>query len=145
MIKELDKSDLIKINELENSFNYVLKDIKSDLENNSFSHYLLYLIDNKIVGYINYYLIYERIEIANFNVLDDYQDKHIGTSLINELISKYEGVVANITLEVKSDNIKAIHIYEKMGFKKVAKRENYYNGIDGILMERGMKWKMFIY
>ncbi len=138
MIKELDKPDLIRINELESSFKS-LKDIKSDFENNSYSHYLLYLVDDKIIGYINYYLIYERIEIANFNVLEDYQDKHIGTSLISELISKYENTVDNITLEVKSDNTKAIHIYEKMGFKKVAIREKYYNGIDGILMERGMK------
>ncbi len=135
MIKELDKPDLIRINELESSFKS-LKDIKSDFENNSYSHYLLYLVDDKIIGYINYYLIYERIEIANFNVLEDYQDKHIGTSLISELISKYENTVDNITLEVKSDNTKAIHIYEKMGFKKVAIRSNYYNGIDGILMER---------
>ena len=139
MIKELDKTDLTIINELKNSFHNVLKDIKSDLDNNLFSHYLLYLIDDKIVGYLNYYLIYERIEIANFNVLEDYQNKHIGTKLIEELINKYQGVVNNITLEVKNDNNKAIHIYEKMGFKKVAIREKYYDGIDGILMERGMK------
>ena len=134
-----DEFTILTVNSSEDKIKMIINQIKSDLENNSFSHYLLYLIDDKIVGYINYYLIYERIEIANFNVLDDYQDKHIGTSLINELISKYEGIVDNITLEVKSDNIKAIHIYEKMGFKKVARRENYYNGIDGVLMERGMK------
>ena len=29
MIKELERTDLIRINELENSFNYVLKDIKT--------------------------------------------------------------------------------------------------------------------
>ena len=138
MIKELDK-ELNLINELESSFNYVLKDIKSDLSSNPFSHYLLYFDNDKIVGYINYYLMYEKLEIANFNVLDNYQNKGIGTKLIKYLIDKYSGVCENITLEVKSDNIKAIHIYEKMGFKRVAIRENYYNGIDGILMERGMK------
>ncbi len=137
MIKELDKNDLISIKELETSFNSVLKNIKSDLDNNTFSHYLIYLIDKKIVGYINYYLIYERIEIANFNVLEEYQNKGIGSSLIKYLINKYLDT-DTITLEVKSDNSKAIHIYEKMGFKKVAIRRGYYNGIDGILMERKM-------
>ena len=142
MIKKLDKND---INELENSFSYVLKDVKSDLINNPFSHYLLYLENNKIVGYLNYYLTYERIEIANFNVLDDYQNKHIGSSLLKYLISEYEVKVDNITLEVKEDNTKAIYLYEKMGFKKVSKRKGYYNGIDGILMEREMKNMKDIY
>jgi N6-L-threonylcarbamoyladenine synthase len=140
MIKELD-NELNLIEELEKSFNYVLKDIKNDLSNNPFSHYLLYLDNGKIVGYINYYLMYEKLEIANFNVLDDYQDKGIGTRLIKYLIDKYNGVCENITLEVKSDNLKAIHIYEKMGFKKVAIRDKYYNDIDGILMEREMTMK----
>ena len=100
--------------------------------------WLLYLIDNKIVGYLNYYLMYEKIEIANFNVLEKYQNKGIGTKLIKYLIDNYSNV-DNITLEVKSDNNKAIHLYEKMGFKRTAIREKYYHGIDGILMERDMK------
>lgn len=134
MIKELS-SELNRIDELENSFNYILKDVKRDLANNPFSHYLLYIENDKIIGYLNYYLMYEKIEIANFNVLNDYQNKGIGTKLIKYLIDEYK-IVENITLEVREDNLKAIHIYEKMGFKKVAIRKNYYGGIDGILMER---------
>ena len=42
----------------------------------------------------------------------------------------------NITLEVKKDNIVALKLYKKMGFEEKAIRKNYYNGIDGILMER---------
>ena len=132
-MKELN-NELNLIKELESSFNYVLKDVKNDLSSNPFSHYLLYLDNDKIVGYLNYYLMYDRLEIANFNVLESYQNNGIGTKLIKYLINKYHGL--SITLEVKCDNIKAIHIYEKMGFKKVATREKYYNGIDGILMER---------
>ena len=137
MIKELDKEELHRINELEESFSYVLKDLNSDLANNPFNHFLLYIENNKIVGFINYYLIYEKIEIANFNVLEEYQDNHIGTKLIEYLINKYPDK-ENITLEVREDNVKAIHVYEKMGFKRVSIRKGYYNGIDGILMERKM-------
>ncbi len=134
MIKELS-SELNRINELETSFSNVLKDVNKDLANNPFSHYLLYIENDKVIGFLNYYLMYEKIEIANFNVLDNYQNKGIGTKLIKYLIDNYKNI-ENITLEVRKDNIKAIHIYEKMGFKKVAIRSNYYNGIDGILMER---------
>lgn len=138
MISELDRNDLIRINELENSFHYVLKDIKSDLNNNPFSRYLLFIKNSKIIGYLNYYVIYNRIEIANFNVLEEYQNKGIGTKLLEYLIDKYKNV-DNITLEVKEDNLKAIHMYKKMGFKKVSIRKGYYDGVDGILMELGMK------
>ena len=138
MIKELDKLDNISITELNSSFNYVLKDVSKDLSDNPFSHYLLFIEDNKIVGYLNYYLIYDRIEIANFNVLDKYQNKGIGTKLLDYLIKKYTDIV-NITLEVRCDNTKAIHLYEKMGFIKKAIRKGYYNGVDGILLELGMR------
>ena len=138
MIKELEKNDQNSINELENSFNYVLSNIKLDQENNPFSKYLLYVDNNKILGYINYYLMYDRIEIANFNVLEEYQNNHIGTKLLENLINKYIGVIKNITLEVKKDNIKAIGLYKKMGFIEKSIRVGYYNGIDGILMEREM-------
>lgn len=138
MIKELDKLDIISITELNSSFNYVLKDVSKDLSDNPFSHYLLFIEDNKIIGYLNYYLIYDRIEIANFNVLEGYQNKGIGTKLLDYLIKKYTDIV-NITLEVRCDNIKAIHLYEKIGFIKKAIRKGYYNGVDGILLELGMR------
>ena len=138
MIKELDKLDNISITELNSSFNYVLKDVSKDLSDNPFSHYLLFIEENKIVGYLNYYLIYDRIEIANFNVLDKYQNKGIGTRLLDYLIKKYTDIV-NITLEVRCDNTKAIHLYEKMGFIKKAIRKGYYNGVDGLLLELGMR------
>lgn len=141
MIKELEKNDLIKIKELESSFNYVLKDVNKDLSDNPFSHYLLYIENDKILGFINYYLMYDKIEIANFNVLEEYQNKHIGYRLLDNLINCYLGKVENITLEVKKDNEKAIYLYKKMGFKEVAIRKGYYNGIDGILMERELVMK----
>ena len=139
MIKELDLNNKDYINELETSFNYVLTSVKDDIKNNPFSKYLVFIDNNKILGYINYYLIYDRIEIANFDVLPDYQNNHIGTRLLDYLINKYLNKVSNITLEVKIDNNKAINLYKKMGFIEKTIRENYYNGIDGILMERSMK------
>ena len=42
----------------------------------------------------------------------------------------------NITLEVKIDNTPAIKLYKKFDFEEVALRKGYYNGVDGILMER---------
>ena len=135
MIIEVKDDDYLLISKLEYTFNYVIKDIIEDFKNNPYSHYLVYKHKDKIYGFINYYLIYDRIEIANFNVLDTFQNMGIETKLLEYLINEYKNI-KNITLEVRCDNIKAIKLYEKMGFKVVGTREAYYDGIDGLLMER---------
>ena len=140
MIKEVNNDDLKLIRELENNFSFVLNNVEEDLVNNPFSHYVVYLDNEKILGYINYYLMYDRAEIANFNVLDKYQHKGIGTKLLNYVINFLEDKVNNITLEVKIDN-PAIELYKKVGFIKVSERKGYYKGIDGVLMERKMVMK----
>ena len=69
-------------------------------------------------------------------MLDYFQNHGIGTKLINYVIDKYKEKCKNITLEVRKDNEKAIKLYKKVGFIEKAIRKNYYNGIDGILMEK---------
>lgn len=139
MIINLTESNKEYIAELEEKFPnvFLINDISNDFKNNPYTRYLVYLIENKIIGFINYYEIYDRIEIVNFNVLDFFQDKHLGSMLLKKLIENAkEKKMKNITLEVRKDNLKAIHIYEKYGFKNICVREKYYNGVDGILMEK---------
>ena len=133
------KNDLKNIiQELEIKFQNIFKTkIQDDFKNNPYTKYLVYLKDNKVVGFLNYYLIYDRIEIVNFNVLENYQNEHIGSSILEKLIEiGYEKKLKNITLEVRIDNKKAIYLYEKYGFKRVSVRKNYYQGIDALLMEK---------
>ena len=52
---------------------------------------------------------------------------------MNELIEKTN---KSITLEVNKNNIPALNLYKKFAFHEVAIRKGYYNGVDGILMER---------
>lgn len=138
MLKELVKEDIDYFSEIEEKFPNVYSDgsILVEYENNPFMRIIVYLIDNHVVGFINYYEIYNRLEIANFNVLEYFQNHGIGTKLLNYVIDKYQGKYENITLEVRKDNLKAINLYQKAGFKKQAVRKNYYNGVDGILMEK---------
>ncbi len=93
------------------------------------------ILDDK--GYLDFSVIYDRIEINDFLVKEEYRNQQIGSNLLEYLIDyaiKYKMI--NITLEVKKDNIPAISLYHKYGFVDVAIREKYYNGIDGILMEK---------
>ena len=138
MLKELLISDIDCFNEIEEKFFDVYNQgsILFEYQNNPFTRIVVYLIENKVVGFINYYEIYDRIEIANFNVLDYFKHHGIGTKLINYVIDKYKGKCRNITLEVRKDNENAIRLYKKVGFVEKAVRKNYYNGVDGILMEK---------
>lgn len=112
------------------------EEVSTELENNPYGNYLLLIEEDKIIGYIYYSDIYERAEINQFEVKPTHRNCGKGNELLKYLIEKLQ---KNITLEVKQTNASAIHLYEKNGFKKVAIRKEYYNGIDGILMERTME------
>ena len=110
--------------------------VKSELSNNPFAHFLILKENKEIIGYLYYSDIYDRAEINQFEVNLIHRNCGKGKILLDYLIHVVD---KSITLEVKIDNIPAISIYKKFGFKKVAIRKNYYNGTDGLLMERKNK------
>ena len=124
--------ELTSINEIENSF-INTKEVEEELKNNPFGKYLILKENNEIIGYIYYSDIYERAEINQFEINSIKRNQGKGNILLKELINKLQ---KDITLEVREDNKQAIHVYEKNGFERKAIRKGYYNGIDGILMER---------
>lgn len=104
---------------------------------NPFLRKIEYIIDDKVIGYLDYSLIYDRMEIDNFTVLEEYRNQGIGTKLLAHLISiAIEYRVINITLEVRMSNDIAINLYKRFGFREVALRKFYYGDEDGILMEK---------
>ena len=98
MIKEIGIDDIELIRELEYNFSFVLKNVTNDLKSNPFSHYVVFIDNQNILGYINYYLMYEKAEIANFNVLENYQNKGIGTKLIDYVINLLNGCGSGVIL-----------------------------------------------
>ena len=141
MIKELDNNDSSFIKQLEETFpNFFLKNsILKDTMQNIFSKYFIYMEKSNIIGFVNYYDLYDRFEISYIEVKSEFRNKKIASHMMEYLlaIGKKNNIV-NITLEVNIQNVNAIKLYEKYDFKKVAIRKGYYNGIDGILMERKM-------
>lgn len=105
-------------------------------KNDPFSYeYGCYLKD-ELVGYINFSIIYDRAELNYICVKEEYQNKGVGKEIMNFFIKQCN--VSNITLEVNINNLKAIKLYEKYGFKKVSIRKNYYDGEDAMLMMKEM-------
>lgn len=129
MIIEITKNN---IEELENTF-FDKEELISEFDNNPFAKVLALKEENVIIGYIYYSDIYDRLEINQFEINKEYRNQGKGKYLIQYLIDKEK---KDITLEVKQDNSSAIKVYKAKGFIQKAVRKGYYNGIDGLLMER---------
>ena len=131
MIKEYDSYPLFSVD------NFTYKLTEKEFSTNPYLKIITYVEKDKIIGFLLYSLIYDRIEIEQFEVITKERRKGIGDKLLKYLIEKYQDTdIKNITLEVKEDNIIAISLYKKYGFKKVSTREKYYDGINGLLMEK---------
>ena len=129
MIIEINKDN---ISLLDNSF--INKDeIINELDINPFAKIIILEENDEVIGYLYYSDIYERAEINQFEINLIHRNCGKGNFLLQKMI---ESVEKDITLEVKEDNYPAISLYEKNGFERRAIRKGYYNGIDGILMER---------
>ena len=69
------------------------------------------IVDGVKVGTVE--LCPELNEISRFEIFEPYQNKGYGTKAIKNLIQQ-----GYTSLWVKSDNSRAIHVYEKCGFKR---------------------------
>ena len=131
MIKEYDSYPLFSVD------NFTYKLTEKEFSTNPYLKIITFVEKDKVIGFLLYSLIYDRIEIEQFEVITKERGRGIGDKLLKYLIEKYkDSDIKNITLEVKEDNIIAINLYKKYGFKKVSTREKYYDGINGLLMEK---------
>ena len=83
---------------------------------------------NEILGYCGMHVIFGECYITNVAV----KEKHRGQGIATALMRKLEEVMINengdfITLEVRESNFNAISLYEKLGYKKVGTRKNFYS------------------
>ena len=104
---------------------------------NDYTFILSYKENDKYVGFLIYQLLYEKAEIIDIFVLDEYRRKGIAKALLNEMLK--DKTIKSVTLEVKESNKNAIMLYNSLGFKEVAKRKGYYNGEDALLMLKEVK------
>lgn len=136
-IKKMLISDLDNISEtlttcFDDFWNYNV--LKSELKNNN-SQYIVAKLGENIVGFAGIIDTLDQMEITNIVVRKDMRHKGIGNTLLNELIKmSIKNNKNTIFLEVNSNNLFAIKLYEKNGFKKVGLRKNYYNNTDDAIL-----------
>ena len=114
------------------------------------SEFILSLLKNPNISYIykknKGFCIFscneKEAEIITMAILPKYQNQGIGFLILTEL----EGILSEIScnkvfLEVASNNLIAIHLYDKLGFKSFGIRKNYYSvsenkKVNAILMKK---------
>lgn len=143
MIRRFNLDDVSKIVKLENELlgTTLGESYLNDAYTNPFNYIYVYELDNEIIGYISYSFDGDIAEMLNFCVDKTKQNKGIGTELLTYTIDEFERLNgSSIILEVNSQNINAIKLYEKMGFKQISVRKAYYSdGNDAKVLQRLLK------
>ncbi|AYD40833.1 ribosomal-protein-alanine N-acetyltransferase [Clostridium fermenticellae] len=113
------------------------KSFESEIENNSFSRYLVAKKGSDIIGYAGMWIILDEAHITNIAVHPNYRGIGAGNMLLKSLIElcKIESVNC-MTLEVRKSNIIAQNLYYKYGFIEEGIRKGYYrdNKEDALIM-----------
>lgn len=102
--QNLTKEETDKIN------NYIDKTIKKEIVN-----YQLIIIENKIVGCLLVEKEKDKVLLNEIFLEENYRHKGIGTNIIKNIIKEYD----TLFLWVYKENINAISLYKKLGFKIV--------------------------
>ena len=139
MVRYANVYDIPRILELGSLLNDNFTQVNhlNDMLEDGFSKVLVYENDEKVIGFITATDLGETCDILSLVVDPEYRNRLVASNLIDYLISELDEELKLITLEVDSNNIPAIRLYEKFGFEVVNVRKNYYpNGDDAYLMAR---------
>jgi ribosomal-protein-alanine N-acetyltransferase len=101
------------------------------------AHSLLATVNNRVVGYVLYWLLPGELDVHNLAVDRDYRRQGIGRSLLQAVIAEAKDRgLERVTLEVRKSNAAAQNLYYNLGFVVQGVRVGYYsdNGEDAFVM-----------
>ena len=131
---DLENIKDILISDFDDFWNYNI--LKEELESSNSKYIIAKTNDGEIIGFAGIKIILDNADIMNIVVKKSWRNQGVGNLLLSNLISICKiSNLSSLSLEVNEDNLPAIHLYEKVGFKKIGLRKNYYNWKDGIIMQ----------
>ena len=102
------------------------KSVASELTN-ALSLWLVALDGDRVAGYVGSQTVMDESDMMNVAVSPDYRRQGIGEQLVLSLAHALKEKGSHcLTLEVRASNAPAIGLYEKLGFRQVGLRKNYY-------------------
>jgi ribosomal-protein-alanine acetyltransferase len=75
--------------------------------------------------------------ILTVDIAPAYRRKGIAQKLLQEIETIFrEKGIKECRLEVREDNVAALNLYQKLGYKKVGKLEKYYGDAHGLYLQK---------
>lgn len=100
--------------------------IRSELEN-PLSLWLVAERNGAVLGYVGSQMVPPEADMMNLAVAPEARRQGIADALIGELIRRLSmKEVTSLSLEVRVSNTAARSLYEKLGFRQIGLRPNYY-------------------
>lgn len=119
----------------EAQFNWSENSIVEEL-NNVNSKTMLLGDEKNVFSFLTFRDQLDLVEIMALATHSNWQKQGFQTQLILELQKMVCANVRRIVLEVHIQNLSAIALYKKLGFKEVSRRKNYYrDGAEAIVLE----------
>ena len=130
---DLENIKNILISDFDDFWNYNI--LKEELESSNSKYIIAKTNDGEIISFAGIKIILDKADIMNIVTKKSWRNQGVGNVLLNSLVSLCKKLnLSSLSLEVSEDNLPAIHLYEKFGFKRVGLRNNYYQNKDGIIM-----------
>lgn len=141
-IRQMSVGDVDRLFELEcELFGNDAWDKETLLDSMDMFHFDVLEVNENIVGYIMYTIMYENGDLLNIGVSKKCQRQGYAHLLMDHMLNQMKDAeVEMVTLEVRVSNEPAINLYKSYGFEIGAKRRQYYkDGEDAYLMIRPLE------
>ncbi len=130
MIRPARESDLRLITRLEKQLFHDSWDYEQfyfELIANPLAHLMVFESKRRVVGYFDYWITGEAVEIATIAVATTYQKQGIGAKMLAYVEQQARANYAHyISLEVRVSNLAALALYQKCGFVINRTKRKYY-------------------
>jgi len=92
--------------------------------------------DGQLAGFICTWLVADELQIQNVATAPEFRRQGVAARLLTHVLERSTAIGFEAAwLEVRVGNAAAIALYERYGFKKVARRPSYYpDGEDALVM-----------
>jgi len=113
-----------------------------ELEENDLATIMVLTYADVVIGYCDFWITFDSAAINQIAIKKELQGHKLGRLLMEDTLARVDGVdeVKAITLEVRTQNERAINFYLSFGFHIVLTKKGYYtNGDDAHYMMKVMK------
>lgn len=107
-----------------------------------YNHFFISMIDDKVVAYCIVQVMFETAEILRIGVDKAHQGQGVAKQVLAAVVKFLQTAKADkLLLEVRDDNVAAVGLYQRLDFKQIHVRKNYYdnkNGTftDGLILQK---------